>query len=257
MNNLKKLSVAAVGAAFVALGTAGAAQAMTLIGNGGAVTDDAPINFGETIYATVGQTFTVPTNGENVLNNFSFALNDISPIVPVRFSAYVMQWDTSNNRATGNILYTSTVQPNVPSRTTTNQSGYEQFSFNINNGLTLTTGQQYVAFLSVSRFFNDNTAGQLASVGQGAAIADGTFVFRNTGGRTTDSDFINSLTSFSWNSEEEVDAAFTASFSAPTAVPFGFSPGLGILALGACGAVMQMKKKVQAWKVSGSAFSKS
>lgn len=35
------------------------------------------------------------------------------------------------------------------------------------------------------------------------------------------------------------------------AVPFEFSPGLGILALGACGAIAQLKSKVQKWKFSG------
>lgn len=37
------------------------------------------------------------------------------------------------------------------------------------------------------------------------------------------------------------------------AVPFEFSPGLGILALGACGAMTQLKSKVKKLKSSGSA----
>lgn len=54
------------------------------------------------------------------------------------------------------------------------------------------------------------------------------------------------------------DSAATGTITLdPTPVPFEFSPGLGLLALGACSAVMQLKKKVQTWKVSGSAFSKS
>lgn len=38
-------------------------------------------------------------------------------------------------------------------------------------------------------------------------------------------------------------------------VPFGFSPGLGILALGAWGGIAQLKSKMQKLKTSGSAFS--
>lgn len=43
----------------------------------------------------------------------------------------------------------------------------------------------------------------------------------------------------------------------PTEVPFDFSPGLGILIIGAWGAIAQLKSKVQKWKSSVSAFSKN
>ena len=39
-----------------------------------------------------------------------------------------------------------------------------------------------------------------------------------------------------------------------TPVPFEFSPGLGILALGACSAMARLKNQVQKWKFSRSAF---
>lgn len=41
----------------------------------------------------------------------------------------------------------------------------------------------------------------------------------------------------------------------PTPVPFEFSPGLGILALGACGALAKLNSSVRKLKFSGSAFS--
>ena len=54
------------------------------------------------------------------------------------------------------------------------------------------------------------------------------------------------------------DSAATGTITLdPTPVPFEFSPGLGILALGTCGAVAQLKNKMQKWKVSKSNFSKS
>ena len=54
------------------------------------------------------------------------------------------------------------------------------------------------------------------------------------------------------------DSAATGTITLdPTPVPFEFSPGLGILALGMCGAVAQLKNKVLKWKVSTSNFSKS
>lgn len=49
--------------------------------------------------------------------------------------------------------------------------------------------------------------------------------------------------------------SFSNTQTPTAAVPFEFSPGLGILALGACGAMAQLKSKVKKQKLSASAFS--
>jgi hypothetical protein len=50
-------------------------------------------------------------------------------------------------------------------------------------------------------------------------------------------------------------APFESDNHAYRQVPFGFSPGLGIVVLGACGAVSQLKNQVKKRKVFGSMFS--
>jgi hypothetical protein len=186
--------------------------------------------FGESNTATYGQTFTV-TATDTILDNFTFWMDDYQNPGRVDFAGYVMAWD--GMKATGPMLYQSS------KRTTTNNSGaggMEQFTFTT-GGIQLNAGQEYVAFLSASNFF-DGVIGTAWWSVEGDRYAGGNFVFHNNG-----NDFAL-LTSTGWHSAlmgpVTSDTAFRASFStpttfaAPTVVPEPASVillGLGVIGL--------------------------
>ncbi|MBW4675069.1 MAG: PEP-CTERM sorting domain-containing protein [Desmonostoc geniculatum HA4340-LM1] len=222
------------GAALIALGVAGTAQAQTVIDttpswNG----TDFFRPFGEENTATYGQTFTV--GSDNVLNDFTFFLNDFDgqPDV-VDFAAYVAEWD--GFKATGPILYQSAPQ------STTNAPGFEQFTFDT-GGISLTSGKQYVAFLSASNFFDGTTGlAGLGATGLQSVYSGGDFVFYNNG-----SDF-SLLTQNTWDdigSGSYGDSAFKVSFSQATASVPEPTTMLGILAFGVFGISSFNKRKQQ------------
>jgi hypothetical protein len=152
--------------------------------------------FGESNTATYGQTFTAPETS-SPLTEFTFYLDDYNPDV-IDFAAYVMAWD--GTKATGPVLYSSAMQ------STTGTSGFDTLTFNTGE-LILTPGQQYVAFLSASNFFDGvSGTGQMGYISNDVYNA-GMFVYLNNG-----SDF-NSLTTTSWDTSwGGGDLAFKASF---------------------------------------------
>jgi large repetitive protein len=156
--------------------------------------------FGESNTATYGQTFTVQ-EGSNVLQSFEIYLNDQTNPDAVDFAFYIMAWD--GEKATGSVLYESLPQ------TSAGADGFEKFTFNT-GGLTLVPGQQYVAFVNASNFFDglEGTAVQ-GTVWSSDPYAGGSFVYFNNG-----SDF-GALTTNSWDSfGGTTDFAFTAVFTA-------------------------------------------
>ena len=225
---MKKLSFAIAGAACVVLGGVGTAQAATLIDTTPTWNGTQAIStFGEPNTATYGQTFTV--GSDNVLNDFTFWLND-STSQPISFAGYVMAWDGS--KAAGSILYQS------GQRSTTGAAGMEQFTFNT-GGTTLASGQQYVAFLSASNFF-DGIASEGSMGYLGDVYSGGGFVFNNNGSN------FSQLTTQAWeNRLGPNDAAFRANFAAGSAqaVPEP-SSSLGLLAFGGfvAGKILKRKK---------------
>jgi hypothetical protein len=231
---MKNLSLAIAGAVCVALGGVGSVQAATLIdtvGNGGG----SVAAFGEGIYnrlfsanPTYGQTFTI--GSDNVLNNFTFWLDDHSDPGAVDFGAYVMAWDGS--KATGNILYQS------GKRSTTGAAQMEEFTFNT-GGITLISGQQYVAFINASNFFDgiNSTVRMRTSNGD---YSGGKFVLLNYG-----TDFSN-ITTQNWYEQGSVsDLAFKAILTSASAQPVPEpSSSLGLLAFGGfvAGKILKRKK---------------
>lgn len=189
---------------------ASAATSISTLPFGGIVGD-----FGEPDTATYGQTVTVPAV-DNVLDSFSFWLDDLSGQT-VDFAGYVMAWD--GTRATGSVLWNST-----PLSTTNNggQGGLEKFTFDT-GGLSLTSGAQYVLFVSASDYFDGSVGRSSSAFGQ-TPYADGNFVFMNN------SDF-SELTSTDWVDFSWADFAFEAEFSSGVAAV----PAPGALLLGGIG----------------------
>jgi hypothetical protein len=227
LNLVKTLSVVTASAACVVLGGIGNAQAATIIDTTPSWDGFQSIGqFGENNFGTFGQTFTV--GSDNVLNNFTFYVDDETNSAPVNFAAYVMAWD--GTKASGSILYQSGQQ------TTAGSAGQEPFTFNT-GGINLTAGQQYVAFLSVSNFFNGTTDSSFVGYVGSDTYAGGELFFQFNGNN------FGALSTNSWYSFGNAELAFTANLSGSTqSVPEPFTI-VGTLIGGT--AALRMKKKLK------------
>lgn len=172
--------------------------------------------FGEPSAATWGQTFTV-ANSDNILQSFTLYVDDQNSLEPIDFAAYIMAWDDTNMVAIGPVLYQSAQQ------TTTLTDNFEEYTF-VTGGLTLTQGEQYIAFLSASDFFTGNDSSGFLGNTDGDNYAGGTAYLLDNG-----SDF-SQVTTTAWIPPGSTDLAFTANFTG-NAVPEPASAAL--LALGA------------------------
>jgi hypothetical protein len=170
--------------------------------------------------ATYGQTFTASSSLGLSLDSFSFWLkqdtNDPNGPNASHFSAYVMAWD--GIAATGPVLYASAARLLSQDR-----NNFAEYTFNT-GGVNLNDGHQYVAFLSVSNYYDGNTLDDMGWILNSSPYTGGSFVFYNNG-----SDF-SALTTNRWDDIGFLgtDAAFQASFSAaPEPAPLTLL-GLGV-----------------------------
>lgn len=157
--------------------------------------------FGEFNTATYGQTFKTPA--DNVLNSFTFHLNDGfgGTSTPNRFRAYVAPWDGTK---AGSILFSS---GNLSTSNNGGTDGFESITVNT-GGITLTTGSTYVAFFSASDVFD--SVQDLSSWGwmsNDNTYADGRFVFINNGAD------LPAVSVTAWDNFIAGDLAFTLNFS--------------------------------------------
>lgn len=171
--------------------------------------------FGYPDTATYGQTFTV--GSDNVLNDFAFWLDTTETVY---FGAYVAAWD--GNKAVGPILFDSGMLDNL------GPAGLQEIYVSTGN-LALTTGQQYVAFFSISNYFALNDTWTTMGFVYSDVYAGGGFFYFNN------QDDFSALTTTNWDDIGiAYDAAFKANFSAipiPGAVWLLGSGLLGLIGL--------------------------
>lgn len=191
--------------------------------------------FGDPNTATFGQTFTTPD--ENVLDYFSMYLTDsvyytTTELSPVQFKAYIAEWDGS--KIIGPILYQSSLQ------TFTGSPTYvpTEYTF-MPGGLTLTTGNQYVAFLNAEFDGYTSVAKMPKSGVYGEVYSGGDFVYFNNG------DDFSKLSSAAWDQTSGLgDVWFKASFSAaPTVAPVPEPSSMLLIGIGAVGLGAMAKRR--------------
>ena len=175
--------------------------------NGNGLTDE---NIPLTLNHTFGQVFAVPLENP-VMSDFTFFYKDSlfvsvgEPDHEMRFSAYVMAWDSLNQRATGSTLYLSGLQI-APQDGTTHPYAFTGLN------LTLIPGNSYVAFLTQENFQtgSGNNSFSFAETRDTDAYGGGTLVTK-TGGTL---DFTG-LTTEAWSATAGQDASFQATFAVP------------------------------------------
>ena len=155
--------------------------------------------FGETNTATYGQTFRLYS--ADVIESFTFYLNDRAGEDTIDFEAYIYRWDDVNNRTIGDSLFTSAPM------TTTQAPGYEEFTVNT-GGVSVSAGK-YVAFFSASNLFDgERGTSQMGLVAQSLSnYNDGDWVYMNNG------DDFGRLSTHSWAEITTYDTAFTVQTS--------------------------------------------
>lgn len=149
--------------------------------------------------ATYGETFSAPTDGADFLTSFSFYMGNPYVAGDIVLSAYIATWTGTE---AGTLLYTS---PSVDYANT----GDAELTFN-NIDVNLTSGGDYVAFLSISQSYGDSSGE--AYVSSGGTIPGGSFVYNNNSGNFAE------LFSGGWSAGRSPNWAIDAEFSS-SAVP--------------------------------------
>ena len=143
---------------------------------------------------TYGEIFTAP-DGINNLASFSFYTGN--PVYPgdIIAGAYIATWTGTH---AGKLLYDS-------GQFTYDNLGNEELTFNTNN-VFVTPGQQYVMFLSTSKFHGQSVGGTYVPYGGTNQYLNGFAYFNN--GNAFDSLFFNDWNAYGLSPDWAVDLEF-------------------------------------------------
>ncbi|HEY9876142.1 MAG TPA: hypothetical protein V6D12_22115 [Candidatus Obscuribacterales bacterium] len=254
-----KVSVATLGAAFICLGTVGAAKAVTLVAPSSQASQEGnadsvqPLNVASRLQQVYAASEFSSISGPLTISGLSWRLDGVSTI-PINFTPTNLQISLSttskavdglsqafNNNigANNTVVYNGLFTP-----TTSNSPSVGVKPFDIN-----------IAF--TTPFVYNPTAGNLLvdvknfSPGQ----------FLTLDAQRTMGDSISTVVAIGTNSSlgirdtKGLVTQFTINSGTPTAVPFEFSPTLGIVLAGVLGGITQLRSKLQKSKIAGSSFS--
>lgn len=247
MRILKLLAVSATGAALVTLGVTTTAHAVTLTTNAGSLISNADSyvqrNNPDTNYGTGTQLVVKNGDGTDAFDRKAYVQFDLSSLTaPITSANFSLTGVASNVGGTlsGNPTFTFNV--------------YGLQTGNQNWGETSITWNNAPANNPLSDFEPDTTAapllGTFSVVGRGIgttysvsspSLASFLETRRNDSSIRAATFIIGRATASSGNT----NGTYAHAFNSREAVPFEFSPGLGLLMLGACGAMAQIKRQVK------------
>ena len=153
--------------------------------------------FGDPGYATqtYGEVFTAPT-GINTLESFSFYMGNAADPGEIIAGAYVATWTGTH---AGTLLYDS-------GKFDYDNLGNEELTFKTGGSVFVTPGQQYVMFLSTSKFHGQSVGAANASSGTTDTHLDG-FAYFNNGG-SFEGLFLNDWDAYGLSPDWAVDLEF-------------------------------------------------
>lgn len=258
MNIFKNLPTVAAGAIFITLGAIGAAQAVTVAGSSSGVfgTPDPGSNSTPTVTGVGTNKFSwgSPFSTTAPPNSLSFAGNAFSAETESLFKVGDLTY-FNGTTAIGTTVASVPLNVSLAMSSPTSISKVFDFDFDLTNTPNTGTPEQNADFVYPINSFASSSF-ELAGVNYTLQLTG----FSKDGGATI-IDRFNVL-------EDGTDTAAVygkvtsvptpGPVSPPTAeIPFEFSPSLGILLLGAWGAIAQLNSLVQKRKSSGSTFSKN
>jgi len=175
--------------------------------------------FGYPNTATYGELFTAPAGSDTNLSSMTFYMGSQYAPGDIITGAYVATWDGSK---AGTLLFSS-------AGFDYNNAGDTPLSWSPN--VTVTPGQQYVMFLSISQFYGESSGEAYISQGSSISGLNG-FVYNNNSG-----DF-NSLFTTAWSGPLSPDWAVDLQFTTP-------EPGsLMLLGTGILGGIGVLRRKL-------------
>ncbi|MFZ0707823.1 MAG: PEP-CTERM sorting domain-containing protein [Candidatus Korobacteraceae bacterium] len=145
---------------------------------------------------TYGEIFTAP-DGINNLTSFSFYTGDPFFSGDIIAGAYIATWTGTH---AGALLYDS-------GQFNYDNAGNEELTFNT-NGVAVSPGQQYVMFLSTSKFHGESVGATYVSYGGTNQYLDGFAYFNN--GRDFESLFFNDWNAYGLQPDWAIDLEFNS-----------------------------------------------